>query len=118
MTAFIGKNDIGKSTVLEALDIFFNESKGVIKIDKEDINKQAIAENDTEVVFSVCFFVPPGSFAKDPGITKQMNDLAVGEGFAQSTAQHQQRRKATKFISYPAPASDFFSPTCLQNKKQ
>ena len=24
LTAFVGKNDIGKSTVLEALDIFFN----------------------------------------------------------------------------------------------
>ena len=28
-TAFIGKNDVGKSTVLEALDIFFNEGNGV-----------------------------------------------------------------------------------------
>lgn len=27
LTAFIGKNDAGKSTVLEALDIFFNEGK-------------------------------------------------------------------------------------------
>ena len=25
LTAFIGKNDVGKSSVLEALDIFFNE---------------------------------------------------------------------------------------------
>lgn len=28
LTAFVGKNDIGKSTVLEALDIFFNDGKG------------------------------------------------------------------------------------------
>lgn len=27
LTAFIGKNDVGKSTILEALDTFFNESK-------------------------------------------------------------------------------------------
>ena len=27
------KNDIGKSSVLEALDIFFNDGKGTIKID-------------------------------------------------------------------------------------
>ena len=25
LTAFVGKNDIGKSTILEALEIFFNE---------------------------------------------------------------------------------------------
>jgi predicted ATP-dependent endonuclease of OLD family len=55
LTAFVGKNDIGKSTVLEALDIFFNDGKGVVKLDKDDINKQAIEENDKEVVISVCF---------------------------------------------------------------
>lgn len=38
LTAFVGKNDIGKSTVLEALDIFFNEGSGIIKLDKNDIN--------------------------------------------------------------------------------
>lgn len=55
LTAFVGKNDIGKSTVLEALDIFFNDGKGVIKLDKDDVNKQALAEGDTETVISVCF---------------------------------------------------------------
>ncbi len=25
LTTFVGKNDVGKSTILEALDIFFNE---------------------------------------------------------------------------------------------
>lgn len=25
LTAFVGKNDVGKSTILEALDIFFND---------------------------------------------------------------------------------------------
>lgn len=33
LTAFVGKNDIGKSSILEALDIFFNEGKGAVKID-------------------------------------------------------------------------------------
>ena len=27
LTVFVGKNDIGKSTILEALDIFFNDGK-------------------------------------------------------------------------------------------
>lgn len=30
LTVFIGKNDVGKSTILEALDIFFNDGKGTI----------------------------------------------------------------------------------------
>lgn len=53
LTAFVGKNDIGKSTILEALEIFFNSS--IVKIDKGDINKDALAEEDLETVFSVAF---------------------------------------------------------------
>jgi len=55
LTAFVGKNDIGKSSVLEALDVFFNEGKGVIKLDKDDVNKQATLDGDNEIVISVCF---------------------------------------------------------------
>ncbi len=55
LTTFVGKNDIGKSTILEALDIFFNEGKGIIKMDKDDINKQGLQEGDTEIYFSICF---------------------------------------------------------------
>ena len=65
LTAFVGKNDIGKSTVLEALDIFFNDGKGVIKIDKDDVNKQALAEGDTETMISVCFEDLPANIIID-----------------------------------------------------
>lgn len=65
LTAFVGKNDIGKSTVLEALDIFFNDSKGIIKLDKEDINKQALSDGDTETIISVCFEELPSKIVID-----------------------------------------------------
>lgn len=65
LTAFVGKNDIGKSTVLEALDIFFNDGKGVVKLDKDDINKQAVAENDNEIIISVCFEELPTTIVID-----------------------------------------------------
>lgn len=55
LTALVGKNDIGKSSVLEALDIFFNDGKGTVKLDKDDINKQALAEGDTDIVIAACF---------------------------------------------------------------
>ena len=48
LTVFIGKNDVGKSTILEALDIFLNEGKP----DQEDINKFT---EDQDVVISVVF---------------------------------------------------------------
>jgi predicted ATP-dependent endonuclease of OLD family len=55
LNVFVGKNDIGKSTILEALDIFFNENKGIIKLDKEDINKKAKEEGNNEIIISVIF---------------------------------------------------------------
>jgi len=55
LNVFVGKNDIGKSTILEALDIFFNENKGVIKIDKDDISKKGKEEGNTEIRISVVF---------------------------------------------------------------
>jgi len=38
-TTIIGRNDVGKSSVLEALEIFFNN--GTVKIDNEDCNVSA-----------------------------------------------------------------------------
>lgn len=55
LTVFVGKNDIGKSTILEALDIFFNNGKGIIKIDKNDLNKEAEINGEKEIIISVCF---------------------------------------------------------------
>ena len=55
LTAFIGKNDTGKSSVLEALDIFFNDNKGYVKLDKNDINKTELANGNNEIIISACF---------------------------------------------------------------
>ena len=55
LSVFVGKNDIGKSTVLEALDIFFNENKGIIKVDKDDINKKRNEVGDTNIKITALF---------------------------------------------------------------
>lgn len=55
LTTLVGKNDIGKSTILEALDIFFNKGKGAIKIDKDDVNKSSIADGDKVTEISLIF---------------------------------------------------------------
>ena len=48
MTVFVGKNDVGKSTILEALDIFFNEPNR--RPDPDDLYKK-----EKELSISVCF---------------------------------------------------------------
>ena len=65
LNVFVGKNDIGKSTILEALDIFFNESKGVIKMDKDDVNKKAKDEGNTEIQITIVFEDVPESLTID-----------------------------------------------------
>jgi len=65
LNVIVGKNDIGKSTVLEALDIFFNENKGTIKIDKDDVNKKCKEEGNTEIKISVVFEELPETLTID-----------------------------------------------------
>ena len=52
LTVFIGKNDIGKSTILEAFEIFFNDKDARIKIDKDDLSKGA---DSSEILIGVVF---------------------------------------------------------------
>ncbi|WP_444902077.1 ATP-binding protein [Microbulbifer sp. SSSA007] len=62
LTTFIGKNDIGKSTVLEALEIFFNND--TVKISQDDAN----ISNDDKVVCITCEFTKlPDKIILDSG---------------------------------------------------
>lgn len=51
LTAFIGRNDVGKSSVLDALEIFFNNS--VVTCEREDLSIDAQGQNiEISCVFS------------------------------------------------------------------
>lgn len=65
LTVLIGKNDIGKSTILEALDIFFNEGSGAVKWDKDDLNVQSTEKGENETIISVCFIELPANIIID-----------------------------------------------------
>ena len=65
LLVLVGKNDIGKSTVLEAMDIFFNDGKGSVKLDKEDINKANLTAGDDCIEISVEFDELPASIVID-----------------------------------------------------
>ena len=55
LTAFVGKNDIGKSTVMEALDVFFHDGKGIIKLDKGDINVENNRAGNLDIIITGIF---------------------------------------------------------------
>lgn len=74
LTAFVGKNDIGKSTILEALDVFFNEGSGIVKIDKMDINKDFLSEGNNDIAISVIFDQYPEEIIIDATNTTTLNN--------------------------------------------
>lgn len=84
LTAIVGRNDAGKSTVLEALDIFFNEGKGVVsKIEKDDINKSALEDGNKNIVISVVFSDLPNQIEIDDTYSTTLRNefLLNSEGY-------------------------------------
>ncbi len=65
LTAFVGQNDAGKSTILEALDIFFNDGKNIIKMDKSDIH---IDSDSGETIIGVSFIGYPDEIIVDTSV--------------------------------------------------
>ena len=119
LTAFVGKNDIGKSTILEALDIFFNEGKGVIKLDKDDINKQALAENDNEIVISVCFEDLPPRIVIDSTneTTLQAEYLLNSNGQLEIIKKYPNAGKEKVFVNANHPTNENCSDLLLKKQK-
>mgnify|MGYP000187385036 CR=1 FL=1 len=63
LTAFVGQNDAGKSSILEALEIFFNNS--VVKIEKDDLNVDALAAGQTKIELTCIFSQLPSQLVID-----------------------------------------------------
>ena len=74
MTAIVGRNDIGKSTILEAMDIFFNEGKGVVPLDDDDFNVVAQREGDKCIRLTAVFTELPDSIVLDDTATTNLRD--------------------------------------------
>ncbi len=69
LTTFIGKNDIGKSTILEALEIFFNNA--TVKIEPQDVH---IRSADTNISITCEFTDLPPSLSLDAGAETSLSE--------------------------------------------
>ena len=67
ITSLIGKNDAGKSTVLEALDIFYGESK-------PELNDLNIYAKEREMIFGAIFTDLPRDISVDTSATTNLQD--------------------------------------------
>lgn len=69
LTTFVGRNDIGKSTILEALEIFFNNS--TVTIDQSDAN---IHSSDKKVEITCEFSDLPDALSLDAGAVTSLKE--------------------------------------------
>jgi len=85
LTAFIGRNDVGKSTVLEALDIFFEG--GTVKIEPGDACTTGDARN---VCITAVFTGLPDAFDLDSGsrTTLEAEHLLNADGYLEVTKRY------------------------------
>ena len=104
LTVFIGKNDAGKSTILDMLDIFFNDEK---KIDKDDVNKTCRENNDLETVFTVRFSDLPAEVDIDAGnpTTLQAEYLTIGDNEFEVVKRYKDGGKPKTFIRANHPSN-------------
>lgn len=63
LTAFVGQNDAGKSSILEALEIFFNNK--IVKIEKDDLNVDAAAAGENKIEITCVFTELPAQLIID-----------------------------------------------------
>ncbi len=105
-TAFVGKNDIGKSSVLEALDIFFNDGSGVVKIEKDDVNASLRAD-DNEIVISAVFDELPDRIVIDATNETTLSDeyLLNNDGYLEVVKKYPNGGKAKVFILANHPSN-------------
>lgn len=102
LTALIGKNDIGKSTILEALDIFFNQ----VKIDSGDRN---VFHPDEETVIGCIFDELPTEIALEDVATSFSGEYLLNEnGKLEILKIYPANGKQTIWIYANHPSNDGF----------
>ena len=91
LTAFIGKNDAGKSTILEALEIFFNNK--LVVCERDDLSVGV----DSDSIFITCIFdelpdeivvdASSKTSLKDENLLNSNGDLEIKKTFKCSSAK-------------------------------
>lgn len=95
LTAFIGKNDTGKSTIIEALEVFFNGN--LVECEREDLN---IAADDNIIEISCVFDSLPAEIIIDAAAPTTLSaeyllnidgDLEIKKAFTATAAKPKEK---------------------------
>ncbi len=120
LLVLVGKNDIGKSTILEALDFFFNEGKGVVKLDKQDINKDNLKNGDDTIEIGVEFENVPSALVIDSTNTTTLADeyLLTEHGTLHVIKRYPNAGAAKVYIRANHPTSENCSDLLLKKNAE
>ena len=112
LTALIGKNDVGKSTILEALDIFFNQSK-------IDITDKNIFHADEETIIGCVFNDLPTEIALENVTTTFSKEYLLNqEGNLEILKKYSSNGKQSIWIRANHPSNDGFNDLLLKKKNE
>lgn len=116
LIALVGENDSGKSTVLEALDIFFNDGKNIIKMDKNDVNVISREGGDLETVISVVFTDLPKKIKLDSSFetTLKREYLLNKDGYLEIVKKYHDGGSPKTFIKANHPTNENCSELLLK----
>ena len=119
LIAFVGKNDIGKSSILEALDIFFNKGKGTIKMDKDDVNKICLSEENKITEIALVFDQFPDSIVIDSTNETSLEDeyLLNANGYLEIIKRYSNGGSEKVFIKANHPTNDNCSDLLLKTQR-
>lgn len=112
LIALIGQNDVGKSTILEALDIFFNQTK----IESGDKN---ILHTDEESVIGCVFDELPETIVLEEAETSLSNEYLLNEdGRLEIHKKYPANGKQTIWIYALHPSNEGFDDLLLKKNNE
>lgn len=117
-TVFVGKNDVGKSTILEALDIFFNDGQGTVKLDKDDLSKNCSAED--EILIGCIFDVSDMGIVIDDSYQTSLKKeyLLNRSGKLEILKRYKNGGKPKAFLVANHPTNEGFSDLLLKKQSE
>lgn len=107
LTVFVGKNDIGKSTILEALDVFFHDGKGLVKLDKNDVNIMEARAGNQDTAITIVFKELPEQIIMDSSSITSLQDeyLLNSEGYLEVIKKYHNGGAPKVFIKANHPTN-------------
>lgn len=107
LTVLVGRNDIGKSSILEAMDIFFNDKNAINPLEMSDINKSALQAGDNETLLTAVFDNLPESILIDETVntTLAAERLLDANGTLTVVKRYQGASKVKIYIKAKHPSN-------------